>query len=391
MILLVTLKLKPKTTISEHFSEIKDPRIERKKLHQLIDIITITLCPKGYRSAYAVIAGAETWSDIELFGKCKYDWFKSFLELPNGIPSHDTFNRVFARLDPKQLEKCFENWVKSIKNLLSSEQIAIDGKTVRHSYDRNQEQKAIVMVSAWARKSGLVLAQRKVSKKSNEITAVPELLKALELEGAIVTLDAMGCQTKIVNQVVNQKADYLISLKKNQSGLYKRVNDLFQLTLSQDKINSKSSDYSVSESGHGRTEKRHYHVLNNVSEIVDKKQKWSNLSSVVRVEYSRQLKNGTTKLESRYFITSLSQGAEELVEYIRGHWSIENQLHWVLDVDFKEDDSRIRKDNAPENLAVIRHIALNLLNQDKSSKGSIKGKRKKAGWDDDYLLHLLKN
>lgn len=383
MILLVTLKLKPKTTISEHFSEIKDPRIERKKLHQLIDIITITLC--------AVIAGAETWSDIELFGKCKYDWFKSFLELPNGIPSHDTFNRVFARLDPKQLEKCFENWVKSIKNLLSSEQIAIDGKTVRHSYDRNQEQKAIVMVSAWARKSGLVLAQRKVSKKSNEITAVPELLKALELEGAIVTLDAMGCQTKIVNQVVNQKADYLISLKKNQSGLYKRVNDLFQLTLSQDKINSKSSDYSVSESGHGRTEKRHYHVLNNVSEIVDKKQKWSNLSSVVRVEYSRQLKNGTTKLESRYFITSLSQGAEELVEYIRGHWSIENQLHWVLDVDFKEDDSRIRKDNAPENLAVIRHIALNLLNQDKSSKGSIKGKRKKAGWDDDYLLHLLKN
>ena len=383
MILLITLKLKPKTTISEHFSEIKDPRIDRKKLHQLIDIITITLC--------AVIAGAETWSDIELFGQCKYNWFKSFLELPNGIPSHDTFNRVFTRLDPKQLEKCFEDWVKSIKNLLSSEQIAIDGKTLRHSYDNNSEQKPIIMVSAWARESGLVLAQRKVDKKSNEITAVPELLKALELSGAIVTLDAMGCQTKIVNQIINQKADYLITLKKNQGGLYKRVDELFQLALSQDKINSESSNYSVFESGHGRTENRNYHVLNNVSEIVDEKQKWSNLNSVVRVEYLRQLKNGKTKLETRYFITSLSQSAEKLADYIRGHWSVENQLHWVLDVNFNEDDSRIKKDNAPENLAVIRHIALNILKKDKNSKYSFKGKRNKAGWDDDYLLHLLKN
>ncbi len=377
------MKLRPKTTISEHFSTIEDPRLERTKLHQLIDIITITLC--------AVIAGATSWSDIELFGNCKYDWFKSFLELPNGIPSHDTFNRVFTRLDPKQLEKCFENWVKSIKNLLSSEQIAIDGKTVRHSYDHNSDQKSIVMVSAWARKSGLVLAQRKVSKKSNEITAVPELLKALELKGAIVTLDAMGCQTKIVNQIVNQKADYLITLKKNQGGLYKRVDELFQLASSQGKINSESGNYTVFESSHGRKEKRHYYVLNNVSKIVDEKQKWSNLNSVVRVEYLRQLKSGKTKLESRYFITSLSVDAEELADYIRGHWSIENQLHWVLDVTFGEDDSRIRKDNAPENLAVIRHIALNLLKQDKSFKGSLKGKRNKAGWDDDYLLQILKN
>lgn len=382
MILLATLKLKPKTTISEHFSEIKDPRIERKKLHKLIDIITITLC--------AVITGAKTWLDIELFGQCKHNWFKSFLKLPNGIPSHDTFNRVFARLDPKQLEKCFENWIKSIKSLLSSEQIAIDGKTLRHSYDKKSEQKPIIMVSAWARKSGLVLAQRKVDKKSNEITAVPKLLKVLELKGAIVTLDAMGCQTKIVNQIVSQKADYLITLKKNQDGLYKRVDELFQLALSQDKIDFESSNYSVCESGHGRTEKRYYYVLNNVSEIVDKKQQWSNLNSVIRVEYLRQVKNGKPKLENRYFITSLSKNAEQLAEYIRGHWGIENQLHWVLDVTFGEDDSRIRKDNAPENLAIIRHIALNLLKQDKSF-GSIKGKRNKAGWDDDYRLHLLKN
>ena len=380
---LITLKLKPKTTISEHFSEIKDPRIERKKLHKLIDIITITLC--------AVITGAESWNDIELFGNCKYYWFKSFLELPNGIPSHDTFNRVFARLDPKQLEKCFENWIKSIKSLLSSEQIAIDGKTLRHSYDHNSEQKAIIMVSAYGRDSELVLAQRKVSKKSNEITAVPELLKVLDLSGAIVTLDAMGCQTKIVNQIANQKADYLITLKKNQSGLYQRVEELFNLDLSQAQSNLDSSTYTVCESSHGRTELRHYHVLNHVSDIVDKQQQWSNLNSVVCVQYFRRLKNGELKLENRYFITSLSQEAQEIADYIRGHWSIENQLHWVLDVNFNEDNSRIRKDNAPENLAVIRHIALNLLKQDKSSNSSLKGKRNRAAWDDDYRLQLLKN
>jgi predicted transposase YbfD/YdcC len=274
---------------------------------------------------------------------------------------------------------------------LPGEQVAIDGKTLRHSYDNNSEQKPIIMVSAWARESGLVLAQRKVSKKSNEITAVPELLKVLELSGAIVTLDAMGCQTKIVNQITNQKADYLITLKKNQSGLYKRVNELFKLALSDHKNEQFSSNYSVYESGHGRTEQRHYHVLNDLRELVDSSKKWSNFNSAVRVEYSRQLKNGKTKRESRYFITSLSQDAEHLAKYIRGHWSIENQLHWILDVDFNEDNSRIRKDNAPENLAVIRHIALNLLKQNKSFKGSIKSKRNRAGWDDDYLLRILKN
>lgn len=376
------MKLRPKTTIEEHFSSIKDPRLDRTKLHQLIDIITITIC--------AVISGAESWSDIELFGHCKYDWFKSFLELPNGIPSHDTFNRVFARLDPEQLEKCFSDWVKSIYNLLSGEQIAIDGKTLRHSYNRNSEQKAIVMVSAWAKNSGLVLAQRKVCKKSNEITAVPELLKVLELSGAIVTLDAMGCQKEIVNQIISQQADYLITLKKNQGNLYKRVDELFKEVISAKQLGCHYSSYSLNESGHGRTENRRYQVLNNISKIIDLEDKWSNLNSIVRVEYLRQLKNGKSKLESRYFITSLSEEAERLADYIRGHWTIENQLHWVLDVEFGEDDSRIRKDNAPENLAVIRHIALNILKQDKSIKGSIKGKRKCAGWNDSYLLKLLK-
>ena len=378
----LVVKLKPKTTIEEHFSSIKDPRLERTKLHQLIDIITITIC--------AVISGAESWDDIEDFGHCKYDWLKSFLALPNGIPSHDTFNRVFARLDPQELEKCFSDWIKSINTLLPGEQIAIDGKTLCHSYDKNTEQKSLVMVSALARESGLVLAQKKVSKKSNEITAIPELLKVLELSGAIVTIDAVGCQTKIVNQIANQKADYLITLKKNQSGLYKRVDELFNLALSDCKNESLSSKYTKCESGHGRTEKRQYHVLNDIRELVDSNKKWSNFSSAIKVEYSRRLKNGKAKLESRYFITSLSQDAKQLAEYIRGHWSIENQLHWVLDVDFHEDDSRIRKDNAPENLAVIRHIAINIIKQDKSFKASIKGKRKCAGWDNNYLLKLLK-
>ena len=307
----LVVKLKPKTTISEHFSAIKDPRLERTKLHQLIDIITITIC--------AVISGAESWDDIEYFGECKYKWFKSFLALPNGIPSHDTFNRVFSQINPQELEKCFSDWVKSISNLLPGSQIAIDGKTLRHSYDHNSEQKAIVIVSALAKESGLVLAQRKVSKKSNEITAIPELLKVLELSGAIVTIDAMGCQTKIVSQIANQKADYLITLKKNQSGLYKRVDELFKLALSDNKNEQFSSNYSVCESSHGRTEQRHYHVLNDIRELVDSSKKWSNFNSAIRVEYSRQLKNGKTKRESRYFITSLSQDAEHLAKYIRGH------------------------------------------------------------------------
>jgi len=247
------------------------------------------------------------------------------------------------------------------------------------------------MVSAFSRQKGLVLAQEKVSKKSNEITAVPKLLKALRLSGAIVSLDAMGCQKKIANQIVEQNADYLIALKNNQSGLYQRVEELFQLVLFQDKIDLELSSYTVFKSSHGRTEARYYHVLNNVSEIVDKEQKWSNLNSIVLVDYLRKSKKGKAKQEYKYYITSLSKNAQELAEYIRGHWCIENQLHWVLDVTFGEDDSRIRKDNAPENLAVIRHIALNLLKLDRSSSSSIKGKRNKAAWDDNYRLQLVKN
>ena len=253
--------------------------------------------------------------------------------MPNGIPSHDTFNRVFARLNPEQLEKCFSDWVKSISSLLSGEHIAIDGKTLRHSYDHNQGQKAIVMVSAWARNSGLILAPRKVTKKSNEITAIPELLKVLELCGAIVSLDAMGCQKEIVNQIASQKADYLITLKKNQGGLYQRVDELFKEVLSQSKLEEHAKIYTVEESGHGRNENRRYQVLNNISELVDSAQEWSHLNSVVRVEYLRQLNNGNIKRESRYFITSLSKLETKFIQSILPpqFFIPHNQLDGLLD------------------------------------------------------------
>ncbi len=375
------MKLRPKSTIEQHFSEIEDPRVERTKRHLLIDLITLTLC--------AVIGGAETWEDIELYGNCKYKWFKKFLKLPNGIPSHDTFNRVFARLDPEQFQKCFLNWVKSISSLVEGEIVAIDGKTLRHSYDKSDKKKAIVMVSAWAQQQRLVLGQRKVDGKSNEITAIPQLLKVLYLKGAIVTIDAIGCQKEIVSTIIDKEAHYVIALKKNQGGLYQRVEELFQEALLLEKVGDQYSNYIPEDSGHGRTEIRNYQVLNNIQDLVDPSGEWKKLNSVACVQYYRKLKNGKTKLETRYFITDLSDSAQQLSQCIRGHWSIENQLHWVLDVAFHEDNSRIRKDNAPENLAIIRHIALNLLKQDKTKKGSIRNKRNRAGWDNDYLLSLL--
>lgn len=378
-----SMKLRPKTTIEQHFSAIEDKRVERTKRHLLIDIITITLC--------AVIAGAETWDDLELYGKCQYKWFKKFLKLPNGIPSHDTFNRVFAQLEPEQLQSCFLNWVKSISSLMPGKIVAIDGKTLRHSYAKSNDKSAIVMVSAWAQQNGLVLGQRKVDNKSNEITAIPQLLKVLYLKGAIVTIDAMGCQKEIVSQIVEKEADYVIALKKNQVGLYQRVDELFKEALLSQGVGYEYSEYIPEESGHGRTEIRRYQVLNNIQDLVDSRCEWKHLNSVACVQYYRTVKNGKTKLETRYFITSLSHEAQELSQSICGHWSIENQLHWVLDVEFNEDSSRIRKDNTPENLAIIRHIALNLLKQDKTEKGSIRSKRNRAGWDNNYLLEILAN
>ena len=375
------MKLRPKITIADHFSPLEDPRIERTKRHKLIDIITITIC--------AVICGADGWNDIELYGKCKYKWLKKFLELPNGIPSHDTFARVFSLLNPEQLQQCFLKWIESISQITFGEIVAVDGKTLRHSLNSSKGKSAIHMVSAWATTNGLVLGPRKVDDKSNEITAIPELLKVLSLKGCIVTIDAIGCQKKIIKQIVSQDAEYVIALKKNQGGLYERVEKLFEQARLNDCQDLIKSEYRQSSNDHGRKETRYCQILTNINQEIDPNGEWKDLNSIACVDYLRTEK-GKTSLETRYFISSINaQGHKSIALAIRKHWCVENQLHWVLDVSFNEDDSRIRKDNAPENLAIIRHIALNLLKQEKTLKVGVKNKRKNAGWNEQYLIKVL--
>ena len=341
------MKLKPKLTISDYFSEIKDPRVGRTKRHKLIDIITITIC--------AVISGADTFVDIEEYGKAQHKWLKKFLQLPNGIPSHDTFSRVFAGINTQEFQQCFLRWIESISQLTKGEIIAIDGKTLRHSYNKNSDDSPIHMVRAWATKNRLTLGQMKVKQKSNEITAIPELLKVLYLTGAVVTIDAMGCQKEIVNEIITQGADYIIALKKNQGGLYTRAVELFKKAQKKpEKPYLKSGNYFDS-SNHGREETRYYQVINNIKDEIDPQDQWQNLNSIIRVDYLRIGKNGKMTFSELDYISSLSNDATKFAQDIREHWKVENQLHWVLDVQFNEDASRIRKDNSPENLAIVRH------------------------------------
>lgn len=374
------MKLPPKITILDHFKDLEDKRVERTKRHKLIDIVTIAIC--------AVICGADSWVLMETYGKKKKEWLKQFLDLPNGIPSHDTFARVFARIDPQQLQNSFLSWIKSINKITEGEVIAIDGKTLRHSYDKGKDQGAIHMVSAWATTNRLVLGQCKVDEKSNEITAIPELIKVLDIAGCIVTIDAMGCQKQIVKSIVDKSGEYVIALKKNQGNLYKNVEEIFKEAIAKGFEGFKYSDYHTKEDEHGREEIRHYLMLSDIQERIDPGKKWMNLQSVGMVEYIRKV-NGKTKVETRYYISSLTDNAKLLGESVRSHWSIENSLHWVLDVALREDDCRIRKDNAPQNFAVLRHIAVNAVGKEKSQKLGIKNKQVCAGWDNEYLEKIL--
>ncbi len=374
------MKLKPKITLIDHFTELTDPRVERTKEHKLIDIVVIGIC--------AVICGADTWVGIETYGKAKYQWLKQFLELANGIPSHDTFSRVFARIDPKEFQGCFLSWVKSISKLIPSEVISIDGKTLRHSEDKGSNKRAIHLVSAWASSQRLVLGQQKVEEKSNEITAIPELLKVLEISGCIVTIDAMGTQKKIAQLIISQEADYCLALKGNQGNIHEDVKQLFTQAQAQQWQNIDHNFFETVEKGHGRVEIRRYWTMANVEFLIDSEQ-WVGLKSIGMVESKRTFAGETTS-EIRYYLNSFPSDAQMFAHAVRSHWGVENCLHWVLDVAFREDDCPIRKDNAPENFALLRHIALNLLSQEKTASMGVQNKRLQAAWDDDYLARVLR-
>ncbi len=364
-------------TLIEHFKDLTDPRIERHKRHKLIDIVTITIC--------AVISGAEGWENIEEYAYTKYDWLKQFLELPYGIPSHDTINRLFSRLKPKEFQNAFIKWVKSSSKIVSGEMVSVDGKTLRRSHDKKVGKKAIHIVSAWGSKMNMVLGQIKTDEKSNEITAIPELIDLLDLKGCIVTIDAMGCQKDIAEKIVINGADYVLALKGNQGNLYEDVKLFLDDAL--DNCDKNLNFYETVDGDHGRIETRRYFATSDI-EWLPSRHLWKNLKSIAVVERERTVGEKTT-IERSYYISSLKPDAKKIGIAIRSHWGIENKVHWILDVTFRKDDCRKRKGNVAENFAVVRHVALNLLKNEKTLKRSIKGKRLKAGWDNTYLAKVL--
>lgn len=364
------------TRLLDYFTDVTDPRVERTKLHKLEDILAIAIC--------ATICGAQGWYEMAFFGQCKQQWLETFLELPNGIPSDDTFRRVISALQPDEFEACFQRWTKAVSNH-QSDIIAIDGKTLRRSHDNANGKSAVHIVSAWACENKMVFGQIATDEKSNEITAIPKLLEMLVLDGSVVTIDAMGCQKKIAEKIIDNNGDYIFRLKGNHGTLHEEV----KLFMDDAIANSGSYDYSCdTDAGHGRVEIRNVWYSENVRWIQDLKQ-WPGLSSLVAVE-SQRIIGDKVSTERRYFISSLSGiDAETIGRMIRSHWGIENKLHWGLDVSFGEDDCRIRKGFGAENVSRLRRIALNLLKQEETAKCGIKAKRNKAGWDEKYLQKIL--
>jgi predicted transposase YbfD/YdcC len=374
-------------SLAAHFEGLADPRVNRTKDHKLIDILVIGIC--------TLLCGGEGFNDMEDFGKAKYDWFKTFLELPHGIPSHDTFNRLFAALKPAQFLECFLRWTQSLRPAIAGEIVAIDGKALRRALRKGQSTQYIV--NAWAHQNGLVLGQLKVADKSNEITAVPQLLRVLELAGCIVTVDAMGCQKKIAQEIVEADADYVLALKGNQETVHQEVKSYLDDAIAcqahrpprQPAANElRELDYlQTVEKDHGRIETRRYWQSDRLAWFADRG-KWEKLTSVGAVESVREVE-GEITTERRYYLSSLPRGVQRFATAVRGHWGVENQLHWVLDVSFGEDQSRARTGYAAENLATLRRLALNVLRRETTKKRGIKGKQKCAGWDHAYLLRLL--
>jgi predicted transposase YbfD/YdcC len=361
-----------RTSIYNYFSQIPDPRIHRNKKHNLTDIIVLSIL--------AVLCGAESYDSIVEFGKARIDFLKQVLKLPNGIPSHDTVNRVISLIKPDQFEKVFVQWVDSLRDKNFQEVISLDGKTVRGSKDGFHGKSAIHIVSAWANQNALVLGQRKVDGKSNEITAIPDLLDMLEIKGCIITIDAMGTQKSIAEKIIKNGADYILALKGNHSYLKQDVESLCQRM-------QPDGENQMIDKGHGRIETRTCKVYNKI-EMLEDVEKWPEFKSVIQVTAQREIKEKES-IETRLYISSLDHDAKAFNEYIRQHWGVENNLHWTLDMTFREDEQRKRDKFAAQNFAIIRKIALNLLKQEDSKKISLKTKRLKAGWDNNFLLKIL--
>jgi predicted transposase YbfD/YdcC len=368
----------PIASLSKHFENLTDPRAEHSIDHLLIDIVIITIC--------AVICGANNWVEIENYGHAKKEWLETFLELPHGIPSHDTLMRLFARLKPNELQQCFLSWIEAVTNITKGQVIAIDGKTLRSALERGQKG-AIHMVSAWATKNRLVLGQRKVSAKSNEITAIPELLKILTIEGSLVSIDAMGCQKEIAQTLIEQEGDYVLALKKNHPNLYQDVVQLFQFAHQQEWKGIEHQFHQTINKDHGRLEIRRHWTMGQTEYLYGAEQ-WKGLQSIGMVESERRVKDKIT-VEQRYYLMSIESDAQGFAQAVRSHWGIENQLHWVLDVGFQEDSLKGCLGYSAENLAVVRHLAVNLLTHETTAKGGIHAKRLKAGWNNNYLTLVL--
>ena len=362
------------TKLATIFSQVKDPRRDLLKLHKLNDILLI--------STLAVICGADTWKDIETFAISKEEFLQTFLELPNGIPKLDTYRRVFAAINSQCFENCFIEWVNSFTTLNDKEVVAIDGKTLRGAKSHGKKS-PIHMVSAWASEQNIVLGQVKTQEKSNEITAIPELLNILSLENSVVTIDAMGCQKEIATAIIKKDADYILAVKENQKNLYQNIQEEFRFGKNIESSTSQDLD-------HGRIETRICSAITDF-QFINPSNKWENLTTVVKIDSTREFKNSDkpTETATRYYISSLKADVEDFQRAIRSHWGIENKLHWTLDVAFSEDASRKRIGNSAQNFSLINKIALNLLKNEKTAKQGVKGKRFKAALDNQYLIKVL--
>ena len=371
----------PASSFQDYFATLTDPRCPDapNSRHQLMDMLIIAVC--------AVICGADGWEDIEEYGTSQAEWFATFLDLPHGIPGHDTFRRVLSRLDPEELTQCFIAWTEALSEASGGDIVSIDGKTLRHSFDQATGQAAIHMVSAWACANRLVLGQLKVEEKSNEIIAIPKLIQMLDIAGATVTIDAMGCQKEIAKVITDREADYVLTLKENHPTLSGDVTRFFDEAKATAFADIAHAYHETVDGDHGRIETRRYWITSDI-EWLGAKASWAKLHSIGMVESCREV-GETVQVETRYFLTSLPAQGVRFAQAVRQHWGIENSLHWVLDVSFHEDACRIRQDKGAQIFSMLRHIAINLLRQERRHKRGIKARRKRAGWDRDYLLHVL--